>query len=283
MRFVLLLLPVLLLLSGCAQRDESQEEREFQAYVQKTIPPDKDATARRFIECIVNGDIAHAQEMAGSSLQIASAKELFQRLHTLIPQGRLLDLAAIGYRGDRKTTYNGQAISYDSLTYQLHFQGRWYLANITVENSPEPNAVAGIEFNYFNGYESPVAFNRFSFAGRGWSDWTALILCIGTPIFCLATAAICAMSPVRRRWLWILFIAFGMVQFRYDWTHATVEVRPISILLLGGGYLRENIYSPLILQWAIPVGAFTFLILRRKLFETKSGSARKTSTKRTSR
>ena len=281
MRATLFFLLVALLLSGCTDPEESRLEQEHQAYVQKLIPPGKDAAARHFIELIRLGDIGHAQEMAGPPLQGEDALGALRNLHNAINQGELLQAAPIGYQ-KRKVTYNEEEIHLDDFTYELHFNGRWYYAEVVLDSSPSSNAVLGFEITWFNDFESMAAFNRFTFTGRSWRDWSALFLSILIPIFIIATTAICAFSPVGRKWLWIVFILIGIVQFRYDWTHALVNVKPLSLLLLGAGYQRENIYSPLILQWAIPVGAFIFLICRRKLIEARTREARKPPKKRLS-
>jgi hypothetical protein len=274
MRAILYFPLVALLLSGCSQPEESRLEQEHQAYVQKLIPPGKDAAARHFIELIRLGEIGHAQQMAGPPLQGEDAIPALRRLHDIISQGELLQVEPIGYQ-KKVITYAQEEIHLDDFTYQLHFNGRWYYAEVVLNSSPNSNAVLGFQITWFNDFESMAAFNRFTFAGRSWRDWSALLLSILIPIFIIATTAICAFSSVGRKWLWIVFILIGIVQFRYDWTHALVDVKPLSLLLLGTGYQRENIYSPLILQWAIPVGAFIFLICRRKLIEARTWEARK--------
>jgi hypothetical protein len=281
MRAILLIPLVALLLSGCTQPEESRLEEEHQAYVQKLIPPNKDAAARHFIDLIRMGDIGHAQQMAGAPLQGEGAIPALRYLHDTIRQGELLQVLPIGYQ-KRDINYGQQEIHLDDFTYQLHVDGRWYYAEVALDSSQNSNAVLGFHITWFNGFESMVAFNRFAFVGRTWRDWSALFLSIFIPIFIIAATAICGFSPVGRKWLWIVFILIGVVQFRYDWTHAVVDVKPLSLLLLGAGYQRENVYSPLILQWALPVGAFIFLICRRKLIEARTREDRKPPKKKRS-
>jgi hypothetical protein len=75
----------------------------------------------------------------------------------------------------------------------------------------------------------------------------------------------CIRSRIRRKWLWIIFILLGFVQFRFDWSTGHFDVQPISFALFGAGAFRPSAYAPWVLNFAIPVGAIIFFATRRRL------------------
>lgn len=81
----------------------------------------------------------------------------------------------------------------------------------------------------------------------------------------LVALIVCIRSRIRRKWLWIIFILLGFVQFRFDWSSGQFNVQPASLMLFGASFMRLGPYAPWILGFAIPVGAITFLLLRRWL------------------
>ena len=89
--------------------------------------------------------------------------------------------------------------------------------------------------------------------------------CIAVPAFILVALVVCIRSRIRRKWLWIIFILLGFVQFRFDWATGHFEIQPISFALFGASAFRPSPYAPWILGFAIPVGAIIFLVSRRRL------------------
>lgn len=86
------------------------------------------------------------------------------------------------------------------------------------------------------------------------------------PVFVISVLAACLRTRIaKRKWLWMIFIALGFVQFTFNWTTGGLGVQPVSMLLFGAGFVRAGPYGPLILQLAIPVGAIVFLAKRRSL------------------
>jgi hypothetical protein len=95
--------------------------------------------------------------------------------------------------------------------------------------------------------------------------FVVLALAILIPVFVLYALVVCFRSTIRRKWLWVIFIIFGLMKFRFDWTTGLHDIKPVSIVLFGVGAIQASPYSPWIFELALPVGALVFLALRSKL------------------
>ncbi|GGF06876.1 hypothetical protein GCM10011611_10460 [Aliidongia dinghuensis] len=86
------------------------------------------------------------------------------------------------------------------------------------------------------------------------------------PLFIVITAIICTLTTMRRRkWLWLLFILFGIGQLSLNWTNGSLYVTPTFVQLLGAGWSQSGLYGPIMLHFSVPLGAIIFVVLRRRL------------------
>jgi hypothetical protein len=70
--------------------------------------------------------------------------------------------------------------------------------------------------------------------------------------------------PLRRRWLWRVFILIGICSVAYDWRTDVISVAPLAVNLFGADFTRTAI-SPWVVQWSLPLGAILFLLRRKRL------------------
>jgi hypothetical protein len=114
--------------------------------------------------------------------------------------------------------------------------------------------------------QSLKALNRFTFEGKRDLHYLFVVLAICVPAFVIYALVVCFKTPMaRRKRLWMLFVALGLVQFSLNWTTGEVGVQPISFLLLGAGYTQTGPVAPWVITVATPLGAIIFLTRRHKL------------------
>ncbi|HEY1769250.1 MAG TPA: hypothetical protein VGG02_03225 [Chthoniobacterales bacterium] len=240
------------LLAGCDQK----------AFLNKFVPKDDDASARRFLDAVRRGDFARADGMLDATLRGAKSARGLRDLNAVLAHGEPVSVEVIGVgvfgitssRDSRQTT---------NLSYQIHFRDTWAAGNVALGHKSGAVSVLGAHFQTIP--DSLEVLNRFTFAGKSPLHYLVFALCIAVPVFILVVLVICIRSPIRWKWLWIIFILPGLVQFQFGWISGRLNVQPISLLVLGANAFRPSPYAPWTLGFAIPVGAIIFLATRRRL------------------
>lgn len=249
------LLSLIFLINACVDQ---------KATLQKFLPKDDDAFARRFIDLLRVSRYGEAESLLDTATRNQLKAGDLDRLHGIVDHGEPIAFETIGWNFVFFKPWNSSKTTRTvNLTYQLQFPDAWVLAEVVLISAGEGTRVSGVHFQPLP--DSLEILNRFTFNGKGALHYVFFAACILIPLFMLFTAAICMRSRVRRRWLWIIFILIGLVQFQFNWSTEALNVQPIAVSLLGAGYWRQGLYAPWILKFAIPIGAIVFWILRSRL------------------
>jgi hypothetical protein len=237
-----------LLLAGCDPK----------AILEKFVPKDDDAFARRFLDTVRAGDYAGADQMLDASLRGEKSASGLHELNKVLAHGEPVSVEVIGFNLISKETPTGTART-TNLSYQIRFRDSWVAGDVSVGHPSGPPTVLSWQFQPIP--DSLEGLNRFTFAGKSLVHYLVFAACIAVPAFILVALIVCIRSRIRHKWLWIIFILLGLVAFRFDWASGQFDVQPISFLLFGASAFRVG-YAPWILSFAIPVGAIIFLLLR---------------------
>jgi len=246
-----------LLLTGCG--DEK-------AMLQKFIPKDDDATARSFIKLVQTGEYGLAEQMLAPKVRGNQANDELVKIHELLDQGQPVEILTIGFNTTIFRTLS-QETKKTNLVYQFQFRHTWVVGNVLLSRESDATYVLGAHFHPVR--DSLEVLNRFTFDGKTPLHYTVLAFCFLIPAFILYALVVCIRSPVRRKWLWIIFIVLGLFEFRFDWTTGLYDFKPISLLLFGVGVVQSSPYAPWVFELALPIGALVFLMRRRKLILPK--------------
>ena len=251
-RYLLPAIVIGFLLAGCDQK----------ALLQKFVPKDDDAFARRFLDAIRTGDYKAADQMLASSLRGAKSESGLHEVNHILAHGEPASVEIIGYNVFTNASSQGTTRT-TNLSYQIHFTDSWAAGNIAVGHQGGATAVVDSHFQSIS--DSLEVLNRFTFAGKSVVHYLVFAICVTIPLLILVALIVCIRSRIRRKWLWIIFILLGFVQFRFDWSSGHFDMQPISFALFGASAFRPSPYAPWILGFAIPVGAIVFLAFRRRL------------------
>ena len=243
---------IAVLLAGCDQK----------AFLQKLVPKDDDAFARRFLDAVRTGDYAAADQMLVASLRSAKSESGLREINHVLAHGEPVSIEIIGCNLFTNASSQGTTRT-TNLSYQIHFPDAWAAGNIAVGHQGDATAIVDSHFQSIP--DSLEVLNRFTFAGKSVVHYLVFALCVAIPLLILIALLVCIRSRIRRKWLWIIFILLGFVQFRFDWSSGHFDVQPLSFALLGASCFRPSPFAPWILGFAIPVGAVLFLLLRRRL------------------
>jgi hypothetical protein len=241
-----------LLLAGC----------DYKTLLQKIVPKEDDTFARRFLNAVRTGDYTAANQMLMPSLRDAKSESGLREINHVLTHGEPVSVDIIGCNLFANASSQGTTRT-TNLSYQVHFPGAWAAGNIAVGHQGAATAIVDSHFQSIP--DSLEVLNRFTFAGKSVGHFLVFVLCLAVPLLILAALIVCIRSRIRRKWLWIIFILVGFVQFQFNWASGQVGVRPISFLLFGASAFRSSPYAPWILGFAVPVGAMIFLLSRRRL------------------
>jgi hypothetical protein len=226
---------------------------------EKLIPQEEAAEGKKIIAQVAARDFESIEPRLDVSLRTPEARQELNRLAEYIPKGEPRSISTIGAR-----TFRGQTDTRYDLTYEYEYEKSWMIASVVLHRKAGQLFIEGLHVNLTP--QSQKELNAFSFSGKGSIHFAFLALAVAIPFFILATLVICYRTAVtKRKWLWYIFIAIGLVQFSLNWTTGAFNIQPVSFLFLGAGFTQAGPYAPLILTFALPVGAVVFLARRKSL------------------
>ena len=242
-----LLLLLALVPLGCDQR----------AIFETMIPQQEAAVAREVVARIAAGDLATVEAQLAPELRTPDARFKLQEIARVVPAGEPLDVQTVGahtVRGPAGTTYN--------LTLEYRYPESWLIANVVLAASDGGFTLNALHLTPRS--QSLEAENAFTFAGKGPMHFVVLALAVLVPLFILFALAMCVRTTLpRRKWLWLAFVAIGLVQFQFNWSTGAWLVRPFAFSILGAGAMKAGPVAPWVITIAFPLGAVLFLIRRR--------------------
>lgn len=248
MRFVRALLScaLLLCLLACDQ----------QAWFDKFVPKEEAEIARQVLASLGSRDLAAIEPQLDASLAGPETRQKLQEVAAQFPAGPPKSTQVVG----SNTMTTSDRVTY-SLTFQYEYPDRWLLANVVLQRTGGELKIAGVHVNRL--VDSLQNQNRFTLAGKGPLHWTFLTLAVAIPLFIVVTLVVCARTPIpRRKWLWMLFVAVGLVQVSLNWSTGEWGISPVAFLLLGAAFQKTGPVAPYVLTIALPVGAVVFLLRR---------------------
>ena len=246
-RICILLIALVALLGGC----------DKQATFDKFVPKDEAEFSKRFLSLFVSKDFAEIEQLLDPSLRGPTTRTALQQVADQFPQQAPKEIQILG----ANTVTSSERTTYD-FTLQYVSPDKWLLASVVLQKQGGHTLVTGVHVNPLK--TSLQQINAFTLQGKGLIHYMFLVLAVAVPVFVLGVLVLCIRTQVpRRKWLWVLFIILGFVQFSLNWTDGTVNVMALSFLLFGAGFFQAGPAAPYILTVALPIGAMLFLMKRR--------------------
>jgi hypothetical protein len=249
MRLVLAVIVIAAAIAAC----------DSEAMFQKFIPQEEAAEGQKVIAQVAARDFEAIESRLDVSLRTLDAREKFNQLADYLPKGRPKSISTIGVH-----TFKGESDTRYDLTYEYEYEKTWMLASVVLHRKAGQLLIEGLHVNLTP--QSQKALNAFKFSEKGPLHYAVLILAVVIPLFIVATLVVCYRTTIaKRKWLWYLFVALGLVQFSFNWTTGAWNIQPISFMLFGAGFAQVSQYAPLIFTIGLPVGAVVFLARRKSL------------------
>ena len=256
MRFVNLiaLMVCLCSMSGCDQA----------AMINKLTPPKDVAIAQNYINQLRDNHFDLIEKDLDPSVKPANINEILVAMRALIPSQQPLTVKVVGAQISN-VSMNGKTSSNTNITFEYQFPDRWLLANVSTRRTDGGLTITGFNVNPIS--DSLENLNRFTLAGKSILQYAVLTSSIIIPLLILYALVACIRTKIeKRKWLWIVFILFGIGQVAVNWTTGQWIMNPLQFQLFGAGAFSLP-YGAWTLSVSLPVGAIIFLIRRKRLEE----------------
>jgi len=255
--FALLLVFATAALSGCDQA----------ALFDSLIPKEEAQQAQGFVAKLAAHDFAAIEAAMVPEFQSAELPAQLEAMARIMPAGAPKAVRTVGSNTVKTpdvTTYN--------FLLEYEYPDAWLMATVVLERREDKLFLKGIHFAPRG--QSLEAENHFSLDGKGWLHYVVLACAVAVPLFIVYALVLCVRTKFpRRKWLWVLFVAVGLVQFHFNWSSGDLQVQPVAFQLLGAGFFKSGPVAPWMFTVSIPVGAIVFLLRRRQLRLEAAGAA----------
>ena len=123
--------------------------------------------------------------------------------------------------GNKMSTYNlGYEYDYGNLWVYYTFQ------IIEIENNLSISS-----FNMERSNQSLSSIHQFEIKGKSLAHFLWLGISILVTLFILITLVFAIKTPLKKKWVWILFILFGIGAASLNWTTGEFEIKILTIKL----------------------------------------------------
>ena len=249
-----------LFLTGCDQRE----------MMRKMTPTEDYLLAREFVSQVVAGDIASAEKSLSSQLNRDEARKGLESLSATFKHGEIKNFEVVGLYF-RTGFGNNQSSRRTDMTLQMELSTGWFAGTVvtTIEGGTRKIFIA----NFQSTPDSLENMNALNLMDRPILGLLFLPLMIVMPLFSIYALVLCVRTPLKRKWLWIVFILFSVTTLRLNWSTGGLHFQPLSVQLLGASFFRNGLVGPWIFGLSFPLGALLFLLKRRSLMSQAAAAA----------
>lgn len=244
------LISTFLLLAGC----------NSSKLLEKMAPKQDVALAKHYIDDVKTGRFSEIQSNLDPSIHSGDIDAVFTKMSSAIPAGSPIDVKIVGVRIGEFS-----ASKVVDLTFEYSYpENKWVVSNVAFKEQDGKKTIIGIHV-----YQLPDSLehlNRFTLYGKSAWHYVFFAMAIIVPLFIVFTLIKCIQEKeMKRKWLWVIFIIFGFVEFVINWTTGQMTLKPIAIGLFGAGAISQP-YGPWMVSVYIPVGAMLFWLRRMRRF-----------------
>lgn len=215
------------------------------------------ARAQEWIETMRRGDIEALTAKFDPSIASPQLPDIVAKMSKLVPPGAPTERKLVGVT---RNSTAGETVA--NLTYQYRFGEKYFLINCaTKEIADGSYTLVGMSVNPLE--SSIETQNAVTFSGKGPLHYLVLLLAIAFPVLTVFALFLCARErDLKRKWLWIVAILFGVTQLSLDWNSGEWEFALVHFMLFSSGFMKAP-YGPLVLSVGLPAGAVAYLLRRR--------------------
>ncbi len=226
--------------------------------IKKMTSPEDEAVAKHYIEMLRQNRFEEIKKDLDPSIQRSDIRDIFLKMAEMIPPRAPESVQIVG--SHVMHIPNSRAAN---ITFEYQFPGKWILINVATQKKDGVSTIVGFHVNPMP--DSLERINRFTLIGKGLTHYVVLLLIVLASLFTLYALVLCIRKrPVKRKWLWIVFIVVGIGKFGINWTTGQLLITPVAIQFFSAGAFAP-FYGPWTISVSLPLGAIMFLVLRNRL------------------
>src|ERR1700722_7626391 len=173
-------------------------------------PKPEEAIAHGYVEDVRNRKIASIEATIDPQFVTKATPELLAKIASLFPAVPPVSVNLVGSKVLYFSSINSSRTMQYDLSYEYEFAGKWVFAEIVMQRTNSKLQIAGIPIEPMS--MSLERFNAFSFTGKSGAQILFLFAMLFDAAFIIVTGFICLATPIPRlKWLWIIFVVFGLV------------------------------------------------------------------------
>jgi hypothetical protein len=238
----------LIIFSGCNQ----------DSLIKKFTPPEDEAIATNYIALLRQNKFEQIQNDMNPSIKTAFTQDLLIKMAEAIPPQDPVSVKVIGAH-----QVHGSDLYKINLSFEYQFPSKWLLINVAIQKKGGVSTIIG--FNVYPLSDSLENLNRFTLAGKNFLQYATLVFAVLVPFFTLFALVLCIRTKMaKRKWLWIIFILFGLGKLTVNWTTGQWQFAPLSFQFFGASAFAP-MYGSWLIAVSLPLGAILFLLRRKKL------------------
>jgi len=241
MRLLLAGCGALLAFNGCSVSSVAEKfaPQDIQEASKKAV---SDLQARRF------GAI---EERLSDRLRGQDLRETFSRMAAVFPDEAPRTVTVLGYFASAGT----EGTHFD-ITYEYQFSGSWVEAQFSWQRVDGQPRILKFDVKALD--HSVEDENALTFRAKGPLHYLVVLLRVCAAVLSLVALVKCVRTKgLRQKWLWIIFIIFGIGSFVLNWTSGEWHINLLSFQLFS--FSAAAFSGPWIVSVSVPVGAVVFL------------------------
>jgi hypothetical protein len=233
------------LLGGCSQ----------DAMLEKLASEEDRRLATECIDTLRQGRIGEIEARLDPSIRTPEVRATLAQMVELLPKGEPSAKKLVGVQLDTRGDVRDA-----NLTYQYSYGERHFLINCALRTTGTDRVIFGLNVHSLDA--SIEQQQKFELAGKTPLHYLVLFAIVAAPVLSLVALIQCFKEKdLRRKWLWVLFILFGIGQFALDWNTGAWTFRPVHLQLFSAGTYSTG-YGGWQLLVALPLGAIVYLVRR---------------------
>ncbi len=253
---------VCLLMPGCSDGKLNNE------IFKKCVPQETEKLAIQCLRLIKSKKTKKASNLFVHQYRTPKTIEALNKISTLMNSGTLKSQKLVNWNVVNWTTKNSFSKK-TILEYQQDLSGKWLLLTITILDD---KFIA--KFNALPLNKPLQEINAFTLSHKPVYYIPFLLLYIFVPLFSIFTLIVCFTTKLKKRkWLWIIFIIFGVGKYAMNWTSGQIFFSLLHFQLGTVGIFRQGACGPWIVSTSIPLGAILFGVFKNRITKSSGISA----------
>jgi hypothetical protein len=227
--------------------------------MKKWTPPEDEAAARGYVDLLRHQKFDQIEGSLDRSISGPSMRDTLSTMAGMFPAQEPMSIKVVG-----ATVLRSTDSTTTSITVEYEFpDNEWVLANVVMKKSAGITSIVG--FHVKPTSDSQEYLNRFTFTGKGSSQYIFLLLSLLSIAFSVYVCVLCAGTKIRKgKWLWLIATLIGVGRFGVDWTTGQVFMNPIWVQIPPAG-ASAPLYGAWFVYTALPLGAILFLSFRKDI------------------